>query len=210
MSQLGLPLGWPESREVTFLVGPSNARAVHSIEHRGSWPVRAALLVGPRKSGKTTLGRYFASHGNGTVIDNVERVPEATIFNAWNTAQQSRVPLLMIADAPPPAWRIALPDLRSRIAATPLLSLGDPDEGLMVDLLLHLFDRLMLDARPEVLQWLVPRIERSHIGLIRAVDVLEQATHALRSRRLTIPLARRSLGDAGLLIEPTARRNARP
>ena len=158
----------------------------------------ATLLVGPRKSGRSLLARIFAAKSGGQIIDDAERVAEAQIFHAWNTAQADRRPLLIVADAPPPAWRIALPDLRSRLAATPVARIEAPDDALVSALLTRQFLRRGLDARPELIAWLTARLERDHIALLRAVDVLDQ--EVLESRkRLSIPLARTTLELAGLL-----------
>ncbi|MBB5714664.1 HdaA/DnaA family protein [Sphingomonas aerophila] len=199
MSQIALPLAWPAvPRDDAFLVSPSNARAVHLLDHWGTWSVRAALLVGPRKSGRSLLARIFAAKSGGTIIDEAEQVPEAELFHAWNRAQAERMPLLMIADAAPPVWTIKLPDLRSRIAASNVAVIEPPDDALMRSLLEHLFARRGLDARPDLLDWLASRIERSHLAVMRTVDLLDQEAFE-RRKRLSIPFARNALLDAGLI-----------
>ena len=68
-----------------------------------------------------------------------------------------------------------------------------------------LFERMFLkrglDARPDLIQWLLARVERSHIALIRAVDVLDQAVLE-RRKRLSIPLAKATLTEASLIVDP--------
>ncbi|HEU4960057.1 MAG TPA: chromosomal replication initiator DnaA [Sphingomonas sp.] len=202
MSQFALPFEWPaDPRDDEFLVSDSNARAVHGIEHWGAWPVMASLLVGPRKSGRSLLARIFAGKCGGAIIDDAERQSEAAIFHAWNRAQAERHPLLIVADAAPPEWVVKLPDLRSRLAATPVLTLGAPDDVLMRALFERQFYKRGLDARPELIDWLIARVERSHIAVIRAVDVLDQEILE-RRKRLSIPLARSTLTEAGLIVEP--------
>lgn len=197
MSQLRLPLGLPEARETEFLVGESNARAVHQLEHWATWPVMSALLVGPRKSGRSLLARIFASKSGGRVFDDADRAAEADVFHAWNLAQQERRPLLIVAEAAPPAWDVKLPDLRSRLAASPLLELGPPDDVLMPQLIEHAFERHLLHARPELVAWLAKRIERSHVAILRVADALETET----GDRLSIPAARATLVAHGLITE---------
>lgn len=199
MSQIGLPLAWPtDPQSDAFVIGTSNEHAARTLEHWGSWPVMAALLVGPRKSGRSLLARVFAAKSGGRIVDDAERVAETQLFHAWNAAQAERRPLLIVADAAPPDWRIALPDLRSRLAATPVARIDEPDDPLMAALLERDFLRRGLDARPELIAWLTARLERSHVALIRAVDALDQ--EVLESRkRLSIPLARTTLELAGLL-----------
>lgn len=195
MSQLRLPLGLPEAHENEFLVSDSNARAVHQLGHWGSWPVRSALLVGPRKSGRSLLARIFAAKTGAEVIDDAERQSETAIFHAWNRAQHEHHPLLIVADAPPPRWEVRLPDLRSRLAASPLLEIGVPDDALIPQLLERAFARHLLHAKPEVIAWIARRIERSHVAILRAADVLEAAGRD----RLTLPVVREALERAGLL-----------
>lgn len=204
MNQIALPFEWPaDPRDDEFIVSDSNARAVHLLEHWGAWPVMAILLTGPRKSGRSLLARIFAAKSGGTIIDDAERQSEAAIFHAWNLAQETRHPLVIVADAPPPEWTVKLADLRSRLAASTVAKLGAPDEALSRALLERQFLRRGLDARPELIDWLLLRIERSHIALLRAVDTLDQAVME-RRKRLSIPLARATLAEAGMLAEPLA------
>ena len=198
-AQIALPLGWPpRPRDDAFLVTASNARAVHLLDHWGAWPVMTALLIGPRKSGRSLLARIFANKSGGTIIDDAEAAPEEHLFHAWNRAQAARRPLLIVADRAPPAWAVSLPDLRSRLAACAVAEIGAPDDELVRALLANEFTRRALDARPDLIAWLAGRLERSHLAVMRAVDVLDQAALETR-RRLSIPLARDALAAAGLI-----------
>ncbi|HWK35367.1 chromosomal replication initiator DnaA [Sphingomonas sp.] len=200
--QFDLPLPKPAvHREDEFLVSESNARAIQAIEHWGAWPVMAALLVGPRKSGRSLLARMFVAKTGGVMIDDAERTSETEMFHAWNRAQSARRPLLIVADAPPPEWAVRLPDLRSRLAATPVLRLDRPDDQLVPELLRYLFDRRDLDARPDLIAWLVKRVERSHLAVLRTVELIEEAADARRTRKLSIPMARAVLSQSGLISE---------
>ncbi len=202
MSQMALPLAWPADPQAdAFLVSASNAAAVHTLEHWGAWPTRAAILTGPRKSGRSLLARIFAAKSGGAIIDDAESAAEVDIFHAWNRAQETRRPLLIVADAEPPAWPVRLPDLRSRLAASAHAAILAPDDMLVRSLLAQLFERRGLDARADLLDWLAPRIERSHIAVIRAVDALDQEAME-RRKRLSIPFARITLVDAGILPPP--------
>jgi hypothetical protein len=200
MSQIALPLGWPANpRDDAFLVTPSNARSAHTLEHWATWPVMTAILIGPRRSGRSLLARIFAAKSGGAIIDDAERLPEAQLFHAWNTAQETHRPLLIVADAAPPEWKVKLPDLRSRLTASPIAAIGAPDDELMRGLLAHLFHRRGLDARPDLVEWLVARIERSHLAIERTIDALDQEVME-RRKRLSIPLARATLVQAGLIV----------
>jgi chromosomal replication initiation ATPase DnaA len=192
-AQIALPLDWPaaEARDA-FIVTPSNEMAVRRIEAFGTWPVAAMLLTGPRKSGRSLFGRIFSSHAFARIIDDAETHDEAEIFHAWNQAQATRRPLLIIADAPPPSWQIGLPDLRSRLSATPHVAFDDPDEALVGQLIARLLERRGVAVTPELVAYLVPRAERSHHSVIELADRLDMASLA-RRRPLTVPLAREVL-----------------
>ena len=197
--QIGLPLAWPAApRDDEFLVTPSNARAAHALEHWGAWPVMTAILTGPRKSGRSLLARIFAAKSGGAIVDDAHDRPEAELFHAWNRAQAERRPLVLVADAAPPEWAAKLPDLRSRLAASPVAAIGAPDDALMHALIGKLFHQRGLDARPDLVAWLAARLERSHVAVMRAVDALDQEVLETR-KRLAIPLARTVLADAALI-----------
>jgi chromosomal replication initiation ATPase DnaA len=199
MNQIALPFDWPAEEEAgDFIVTSSNQQAVAHLDRWGSWPVKATLLVGPRKSGRSLLGRIFAAKSGAQLIDEGHKKREVDIFHAWNDAQNERVPLLIIADHAPPGWTIKLPDLRSRMAATPVISLGDPDETLCAMLLEKLLARRGIILPPDVAAFIVPRIERSHITLLRIVEILDDASLSQR-RALTIPFVRDVLKMRGII-----------
>lgn len=194
MNQMALPLGWPaDERQEDFIVTDSNARAVRHLEHWGTWPVMATILTGPRKSGRSLLGRLFAHKSGGRLIDDADLRPEDDIFHAWNAAQQSHKPLLIVANDAPPTWKVRLPDLRTRLTASPVVALGDPDDVLTAGLIEKLLLQRNLQVPPGLIPWLVPRIERTHIGIIQAVDALDEAALAKRVR-LSVKLAREMFG----------------
>ena len=195
MSQIALPLDWPtDEADDAFIVSPSNEAAVRHLHAPGTWPVCATIITGPRKSGRSLLGRILASRTGGTLIDDAENHAERAIFGAWNEAQHSRRPLFLIANAAPPVWQVVLPDLRSRLSATPHVTLGDPDEDLIARLIPMLLERRGLAASPDVIAYLAPRVERSHRAVIALVDALDAVSLAAH-RAITVPLARAVLAS---------------
>ncbi|MFD1950570.1 chromosomal replication initiator DnaA [Sphingomonas arantia] len=201
MNQIALPLLWPaDAAAHDFIVSPTNADAVRHLDHLALWPVMATVLVGPRKSGRSLLGRIFAAQSGGTLIDAADRQPEEALFHAWNRAQSDRRPLLMIADQPPPIWSPALPDLRSRLAATPVVTLGNPDDALATALLHKELGARGLALPPAVATYVLARIDRTHVAIARIVDALDTAA-LVRQRGLTVPLARDALAACGFIDE---------
>ena len=199
MAQIALPLAWPVAdAEEDFLISDANCAAFEHLKRWSVWPVMATLLTGPRKSGRSLLGRIFVRKTGGRLFDNVEEHEEETLFHAWNQAQETRKPLLFIADAPPPFWEIALPDLRSRLAATPQVAIGPPDDRLLGDLIVKLLGDRGIAVPPELPAFLVPRIERSYVAVQQTVDALDRAALS-HHRRMTVAMAKHALADSALL-----------
>jgi len=199
MSQIALPLDWPVAdRDEDFLISDANRAAFEHFKHWSLWPVMATILTGPRKSGRSLLGRIFVRKTGGRLFDDAEQHEEEALFHAWNEAQAKRRPLLIVADAPPPAWAIRLPDLRSRLTATPQVRIEQPDDALLGDLIVKLLGDRGVAAPLELADYLIPRIERSYVAVQRIVDVLDHAMLS-HNRRMTVPMARRALVEAGLI-----------
>jgi len=173
MSQIALPLGPAGGGAPSrIVVGNANAHVLDAFAHADGWPFRTAVLTGPPRSGKSLLARWFAETGRGEAIDDAPAMDEDELFHRWNRAQESGRPLLLVA--PEGEWTIALPDLASRIGAALHLEVGAPDDAMLADLiLLHAETRgLVLDD--SAIQYLVPRCERSHIGVERLVAAIDR------------------------------------
>ena len=88
MSQIALPLDWPVAdADEDFLISDANRTAFDHFKRWTLWPVAATLLTGPRKSGRSLLGRIFVRKTGGRLFDNAESHDEEAIFHAWNQAQ---------------------------------------------------------------------------------------------------------------------------
>jgi chromosomal replication initiation ATPase DnaA len=199
VNQIALPLDWPVAdRDEDFIVSESNRAAFEHFRRWSLWPVMATLLVGPRKSGRSLLGRIIVRKTGGRLFDDAEAHDEEHLFHAWNDAQERRRPLIMVAGAAPPAWTVALPDLASRLAATPVAHIAEPDDLLIGQLISKLLGDRGVLVPPDVVDFLVPRIERSYVAVQRVVDALDRFMLS-QPRRMTVPMARRALMEAGLI-----------
>lgn len=199
LNQIALPLDWPVAdREEDFLLSEANRAAFEHLARWSLWPVMATLVTGPRKSGRSLLGRIFVRKTGGRLFDNAEDHDEEALFHAWNDAQARRKPLLIVAAAPPPVWQVALPDLRSRLAATPHVALEEPDDALLGDLIVKLLNDRGIATPPDLPDYLVPRVERSYVAALKIVDLLDQAMLS-HHRRMTVPMAKRALEEVGMI-----------
>ncbi|HEX4847160.1 MAG TPA: ATPase [Novosphingobium sp.] len=174
MGQIALPLAAGSPGPSRIVLGSANQPAVEAMAAAGSWPFRTAILVGPPRSGKSLIARWFAETGQGEAIDDADRADETELFHRWNRAQEAGTALLLVAGGGPGEWQIALPDLRSRLGAALHLSIGTPDDAMLGDLILIHAEQRGLALGPDAIAYLVPRCERSHIGVERLVAAIDR------------------------------------
>jgi len=73
MNQIALPFAWPVAdRDEDFLLSDANRTAFEHLTRWSLWPVMATLVTGPRKSGRSLLGRIFVRKTGGRLFDNAE------------------------------------------------------------------------------------------------------------------------------------------
>ncbi|MDG2001848.1 MAG: ATPase, partial [Novosphingobium sp.] len=96
------------------------------------------------------------------------------LFHRWNRAQETGRPLLLVSNTGEGGWTIRLPDLASRIGAALHLSIETPDDAMLAGLIgIHAEVRgIVLDL--SATSYLVPRCERSHMGVETLVAVIDR------------------------------------
>lgn len=191
MKQIALPFDElnPGRADDCLIVTASNATAFAALGNSASWAGHCAILVGPARSGKSLMARYFIAQG-GSVIDDADRLCAETLFHQWNAAKNAGTALLLVSGRAPAEWDIALPDLRSRLGAAQLLEIGELDDELAEQLLLKFLRDRGTSIGPEALAFVVRRIERSHA----AVEEFAKKANALalaEGSAITLPLVRR-------------------
>lgn len=194
-----------------FLVGPSNEEAVELIDLWPEWPERLVVLAGPEGSGKTHLAHVWARQSSAQILPAqrmADRTPadlaapsalvledcdsgpldEARLFHLINLVRERRHSLLLTARRAPDLWGLTTPDLLSRLRLAPLGTIAVPDDSLLRALMVkHFLDRqLVVDT--SVVEYLLPRIERSFAGVQRIVAALDREALA-RGRRITRAVA---------------------
>lgn len=173
MSQIALPFSPEMSNEPDrIVVGNANSSVIEALQNPESWPFGTAILSGEPRSGKSLLGKWFASQGNGVVIDGANALDETELFHRWNRAQESGRPLLLISDAE--KWEIALPDLRSRLGAALHLEIGTPDDEMLASMIETIAIQRALALGDGAITYLVPRAERSFAAIERLVATIDR------------------------------------
>jgi hypothetical protein len=174
MSQIALPLVAGADGPSRIVIGNANASALEAMALASTWPFRTAVLAGPPRSGKSLIARWFEGTGLGEAIDDADRVDETELFHRWNRAQESAAPLLLVTGLHEHGWTIALPDLASRLGAALQLEVAAPDEAMLGELLEIHAEIRGLALGPGAAAYLVPRIERSHIGVEQLVETIDR------------------------------------
>ena len=194
------------SREV-FAVSPANRPAVALVEAWPNWPAPFLNLVGPQGSGKSHLARIWAekagasvvhvsdlagvAEGSCAVVDDLDHLSadqEQTLFHAYNRLIASGH-LLLVSEQPLSRKSVGTPDLQSRLRAIPVVEIVAPDDALLEAVLRKRFDDRQISVEQAVLDYILPRIDRS----FTAVEVLVAALDAKgleTGRAVTVPLAR--------------------
>lgn len=215
----------PSQRPEDFLRAPANEAALAWIERWPDWPSPTLALYGPAGCGKSHLASIWQARsrarrltiealsaaapaaptapGEAALLDagswpeqrDAASLDETALFHLLNWIAQEGGFLLIAARVPPARWPVALPDLRSRLAAVPAVEIGAPDEALLSALLVKLFSDRQLRVPPEVVQFLVGRIERSCEAAGRIVAAIDRAALTAH-RRVTIPLVQAVLQES--------------
>lgn len=219
--QLGLNLpSTPALGREDFLIAPSNAVAFALIEGWQGWTAGKLLLCGPAGSGKSHLASVWAETTGAAVIAArdldaakvpdcarkplvIEDIPEIAgkndseeaLFHLHNMMLAEGHAMLLTGQGAPRDWGIRLPDLASRLIGTPVAQLDMPDDALLAALLAKLFADRQLAPAPDLIEYLVRRIERSFEAARDVVIQLDAASLA-EKRPITRAFAARVLDKA--------------
>jgi chromosomal replication initiation ATPase DnaA len=200
-----------------FLVAPGNQDAVAWLDLWPNWPAPGLVIYGPEACGKTHLAEVWRARSQarivtpGDIADRdaptivgearalvIERsdrgVDERAMFHLYNYVAADRGWLLLTAEKPVAQWSLQLADLRSRLAALPAVAMLPPDDALIEAVMIKQFSDRQLRVGPDVIAYLVPRVERSLAAVRDVVTSLDRAALAER-RAVTVPLARQILAE---------------
>lgn len=194
-----------------FLVAPCNEEAVALLDQWPDWPTVSSVLYGPAGSGKTHLINVWCEtslarvirgedlrnedvpalveNARALAVDDADRCPDwEALLHLYNLAKENNVLLLLTAKQPPSRWGIGLRDLDSRLKTAQVAALRAPEEDFMAALLLKQFSDRHLAVNPDVLAYLLPRLERSFTAVRDFVTAVDAESLAAR-RKITVPLA---------------------
>lgn len=203
-----------------FLVAPSNQDAVAWLDLWPDWPAPGLVIYGPEACGKTHLAEVWRERSGAErrsldeiagreaptvigaaralVIEDADRGgDERALLHLYNCLAAEGGSLLLTAARPASQWPIRLPDLRSRLTALPAVAVLPPDDALIEAVIVKQFADRQVRVTPDVIAYLVPRLERS-LAAVRTVVAGLDATALASKRPITVHLARDVLRQLGI------------
>ena len=198
----------PDYASSRFVISDSNALAHDWLTRWPDWPTNSLYLQGEKGSGKTHLAHIWQEKSQAyrlavdsdilpqgaVLVEDIEGWKnQAALFHLFNHCKSEGLPLLLSSQYLPSALPFALPDLLSRLKAMTCVTIQAPDDALMEAVLSKQLADLQLKIDPALMEYMLPRMERSLdtlSGVVRRLD----AASLEAARTLTIPFIRQTLG----------------
>ncbi len=214
VTQFALPFPDADAyRPEEFFPSASNEAVLAWLKQPSAWPALRLAVHGNAGTGKTHLLHHFAARHDAALlpacavrrlvplpdaaalaIDDADSVLEPTsLLHLLNAAAERGMPVLLAGRAPPAHWPFHLPDLVSRLRATPTVALLPPDDALLRALLARLLSERQIAVPERVQDYLLTRLPRTGAALREAAARLDRyslaAGHAVTVRLAQIVAA---------------------
>lgn len=205
--QAQIPLSFPVTesyRADDFMPAECNKEALNWIERFPDWPYPAVIIYGEKGCGKTHLLSLWQEKAGlkHIAIDDVDQFfgnPEAEeeLFHQFNLAKENLTYILLSMTNKVNVQPIKLPDLASRLRAAPQIEIHAPDDNVLQGVLVKMLHDRQLKVEPGVVNYIVPRIERSFASARDLIAQIDKSSLA-EKRSVTVPLVREILNDPEL------------
>lgn len=216
--QLPLSLATPASRtREDFIVGTANQAAAALVDRWPDWPAQTALLVGPPGSGKSHLATVWADRAGASVIDHTalagtdplaladagnivvedidrSRAGDTALLHLLNAARERGRSVLMTARSGLHDWSTPVADLASRLRAATPVTIAEPDDQLLAQVLFKLFADRQIAVDRSIVDFALRRMERSLAAanaFVAAFDAASLAGKRAPSRPLAAEVLER-------------------
>jgi chromosomal replication initiation ATPase DnaA len=179
---------------------------LNALRRWKNWPDRQLALSGEAFSGKTRLLRLWAAEAGAAVttgpdlaaaaIDEISHLTVSAlaiddadmardghgVLAALNLCRDRGAPLLVAGRGEPGSWFVAPPDLRSRLAAMPVVGIDAPDDETLALRLREECARRHLILSDESVAYLAPRMERTWAAVGLVADQIERTKGRAETR----------------------------
>ncbi|MGC6536690.1 MAG: HdaA/DnaA family protein [Candidatus Puniceispirillaceae bacterium] len=214
MSQLPLSLEIPKQPDIyDFFISEANELAISWLNQWPDWPrpYNALNIYGPKGCGKSQLGALFAGKKPSLrllsltdfdrhdyedvslfVLDDVSNTPQwspEALFHLINYLAETGKSALLLSHEPLAQVNWHLADLESRMRTLPSQAVYLPDDELLGALLDKYFQNRQCHVAPEVLRYILTRIERSYEAASQMAYLIDKASLAAK-KPVTIALVR--------------------
>ncbi len=202
---LGFAAAPPSLARADFIAAASNEAALTWLEAWRDWPTGRLCLFGPPGSGRSHLAAVFRGLADAApiapraltlaglphllpphgcvVLDDADAITdERALLHLLNLVAECGGRALLTGRAAPARWPVRLPDLRSRLLASPAVALGIPDQGLLRAVLAKAASERQLHLAPPLLDWLAARLPRNLAAAAAAIAALDQRILATNRR----------------------------
>ena len=208
---LGLSLKEALEKE-DFFISPSNLDAVTLLGNTDRWASGVLLLVGPKGSGKTHLCTVWSKEQKAKqlkleavlpeiekglnhdviCIEDIDFIEEAErqkkskieegIFHLINSIRSRGGKLLISSSKMPSALPISLKDLVSRLQSFSNINIKEPDDSLVMALLLKYFNDRQIYIKHSNLTYIAARIDRTYSSIYEFVDYVDHKSLVLNTK----------------------------
>ena len=209
--------------QANFLSSLSNEKAVKLIDKwpnwdRGNENFYALIIYGPAGCGKTHLSyvwrdiskarsitakqliahEFLESKNLVFIFDDIDRyISEPAIQEAFlhlfNWTKEQGGYLLLTATKRPKEWGVSLKDLSSRLLSLETVQIKTPDDYLLRAVIIKQFFDLQITLSDDVLNYMMPRIERSFNGVRQLVKNIDKLSR-IEKKKISIAMVRRVIG----------------
>ena len=195
-----------EVNEQNFFVNQTNLYAFNALINNNS---RLSFLYGPKKSGKSYLGKiwlkknnatqlndnyeYFLNNNNNILIDNLLLFDEEKIFHIVNNCILNNLKILIISNIKISETKFKYIDLSSRLKTFSNLEIDQPDDEMLLTILTKLLiDKQFIINTNDIFEYILRRVDRSYEGIHEIINKLDVLSLE-KKRQLTIPLIKEIL-----------------
>ena len=194
-----------------FFVAECNQEALSFIDLWPNWPGPLVWLYGPPGCGKSHLAAVWQEQSGANQLDQAQIISESisisrnfscfcidlsegienerSLLSLYNAVAEQGGSILTTSLFPPATYKFLIPDLGSRLRAAPVNKIAKADDELLESVLIKLFIDRQLRIQPEVISYLVRRMDRSLSAACEIVELLDKTALA-EQRMITVPLVR--------------------